>query len=432
MPFYTILQRYSSPSSLVDDNDGTLSTVSSSSSDNTSPRVRFEVNNTIPVVKRRKLNCWDQLNNKEAPKMDEERRSYSPGDGTTSTTEQQHYHHKRQHSNNTYDAAQALVDSKGTTRIGIISRRTTTARSSDVPTTTIDSVGSQMIIKEQENEQKLSYHTSSRMTENHESKNTPSPPASSGSISAKRLTSSSSLFPYLPVDLPLFVKKTYCMVQDTCEPNIISWSEDGEMFAIKDMNQFEMKILPLYFDSNKFTSFKRQLHYYGFGKHKQQKSSRNSTVIYYRHENFKRDRPELLTNIQRSTIPNHTSSAGATTGNPRSRSNSPEASATGRSSGVMSGKLSLEERVSRIEEKTNDMCQLLYTIKRQNEAIMNMMGYLIPSSASPSRSAPAAYGANNTHSLTSEIVSYGAEQNSLYADSSVECPSEQYKQSDHL
>ena len=59
------------------------------------------------------------------------------------------------------------------------------------------------------------------------------------------------------------------MVQDTCEPNIISWSGDGEMFAIKNMGQFEKKILPLYFDSNKFTSFKRQLHYYGFGKHKQ-------------------------------------------------------------------------------------------------------------------------------------------------------------------
>ena len=92
----------------------------------------------------------------------------------------------------------------------------------------------------------------------------------------------------------------------------------------------------------------------------------------------------------------------------------------------------MEERVSHIEEKTNAMCQLLHTIKRQNEVILNMMGSLVPSSNS-SRPAPAAYGVNNSDALTSEIISYGAEQNSLYADSSTECPpSDQYKQSDHL
>ena len=183
-----MLQRYSSPSTLEDDNDSNLSlSPSSSSGTNTSPRVRFELN-TIPVVKRRKLNCWGQLDNKKVLKMDEERRSYSPGASDTNFTEE-NYRHKRQHSSNTYDAAQTLINSKGTT-IDIISR-----------STNINSVGPQMIIKEQENEQNLA-HTSSMMTD---SKST-SPPSSFGSISTKRLTSASSLFPYLPVDLPLFVK----------------------------------------------------------------------------------------------------------------------------------------------------------------------------------------------------------------------------------
>ena len=52
----------------------------------------------------------------------------------------------------------------------------------------------------------------------------------------------------------------------SCQPKIASWSEDGKMFIIKDQKVFEKEVIPQFFDHNKFTSFARQLNFYGFRK----------------------------------------------------------------------------------------------------------------------------------------------------------------------
>eukprot|EP00536_Pseudo-nitzschia_multiseries_P000891 jgi/Psemu1/321823/estExt_fgenesh1_pg.C_110032 len=106
--------------------------------------------------------------------------------------------------------------------------------------------------------------------------------------------------------IPIFLKKTYKMI-DSSPQEIASWTTDGDMFVVKDPDQFAAQIIPQYFDHNKFSSFARQLNFYGFRK-MQSKPIRNSDydentakhVTFY-NENFKRGRHDLLKKIQRST-----------------------------------------------------------------------------------------------------------------------------------
>mmetsp|Transcript_5766 Transcript_5766/g.12566 ORF Transcript_5766/g.12566 Transcript_5766/m.12566 type:complete len:511 (-) Transcript_5766:297-1829(-) len=106
--------------------------------------------------------------------------------------------------------------------------------------------------------------------------------------------------------IPIFLKKTYKMI-DTCDPTVASWTDDGEMFVVKDPDVFASRIIPQYFDHNKFSSFARQLNFYGFRK-MQAKPIRNADfnaatakyVTFY-NEKFKRGRCDLLKEIQRST-----------------------------------------------------------------------------------------------------------------------------------
>merc|ERR1719253_2427897 len=94
---------------------------------------------------------------------------------------------------------------------------------------------------------------------------------------------------------------------ESSPPEIAAWTADGDMFVVKDPDEFAAQIIPQYFDHNKFSSFARQLNFYGFRK-MQSKPIRNSDfdsntakhVTFY-NENFKKGRCDLLKKIQRST-----------------------------------------------------------------------------------------------------------------------------------
>ena len=90
--------------------------------------------------------------------------------------------------------------------------------------------------------------------------------------------------------MPVFLKKL-CNILQNEDVSIIGWTADGLAFQVRDTKSLEEK-LPTYFRHGKFTSFQRQLNYFGFIK---------STLFghTYHQPNFQRDQPELMQFIQR-------------------------------------------------------------------------------------------------------------------------------------
>lgn len=114
------------------------------------------------------------------------------------------------------------------------------------------------------------------------------------------------------VDCPIFLQKTYHMI-DSCDPDIATWSEDGQTFVVKDPTIFAKEVIPQFFKHNNFSSFVRQLNFYGFRKIKNEpiKLSKggdgpDSKYWRFRHEFFLRGRPDLLIDIKKA---NHSQGA---------------------------------------------------------------------------------------------------------------------------
>lgn len=119
-----------------------------------------------------------------------------------------------------------------------------------------------------------------------------------------------------PLKSTTFLSKTHRMI-DSCDPAIASWTDDGEMIEVKDPDRFAEKIIPEFFNHNNFSSFARQLNFYGFckipsrelrhnnrgGDSNNENNTHSSNYVTFHNENFKRDRPDLMSRIQRSTKP---------------------------------------------------------------------------------------------------------------------------------
>ena len=103
--------------------------------------------------------------------------------------------------------------------------------------------------------------------------------------------------------VPLFLLKTFSILE-TSDVEIVTWSEAGDSFIVLDPQRFSAEVIPTYFKHNKFTSFVRQLNFYGFRKVKGKlnftgKSEQHSWE--FKHPFFKKGQPNLLADIRRSS-----------------------------------------------------------------------------------------------------------------------------------
>ncbi|CAM9134438.1 unnamed protein product [Ectocarpus sp. 4 AP-2014] len=103
-------------------------------------------------------------------------------------------------------------------------------------------------------------------------------------------------------DEPIFLRKTYEMI-NTCEDVHAAWTAAGDTFVIKDPDTFANEVIPRFFKHNKFSSFVRQLNFYGFRKVKSNITveGQDSKWWEFKHDLFLRDKPNLLSEIRRAT-----------------------------------------------------------------------------------------------------------------------------------
>ena len=67
-------------------------------------------------------------------------------------------------------------------------------------------------------------------------------------------------------ELPRFLRVLYTMVDDTDCDYVIRWGHMGTAIEIVNVQAMSDVVLPKYFSHQKFTSFQRQLNYFGFRK----------------------------------------------------------------------------------------------------------------------------------------------------------------------
>lgn len=81
------------------------------------------------------------------------------------------------------------------------------------------------------------------------------------------------------------------------DPKIIRWAEDGMAFQILDKEAMTSQILPKYFKNKNFSSFQRQLNYFGFRKW----SKARAQFPTYSREHFTRDNYSEMSLVKRQS-----------------------------------------------------------------------------------------------------------------------------------
>jgi hypothetical protein len=98
-----------------------------------------------------------------------------------------------------------------------------------------------------------------------------------------------------PGRIPNFPAKMYAILSRKDLADIITWLPHGRSWKVLKPREFEVKVIPTYFEHSKFSSFIRQANGWGFRRIISKGADRNS----YYHELFLRARPHLIKLMRR-------------------------------------------------------------------------------------------------------------------------------------
>jgi len=102
-----------------------------------------------------------------------------------------------------------------------------------------------------------------------------------------------------------FLVKLWAMLTDEGNTQAIAWDATGDLFEVRSPDLMSKKVLPQHFRHNNFSSFQRQLNYFGF-----KKTGKGEYGCLYQHEKFRRGFPELVLQIRRKTNSEHKVTGG--------------------------------------------------------------------------------------------------------------------------
>ena len=66
------------------------------------------------------------------------------------------------------------------------------------------------------------------------------------------------------LSFPEKVYRLLAVCEEQGREDIISWEQDGTAFKVNDLKSFQKHWLPKYFDTEKYYTFTRNLHAFGF------------------------------------------------------------------------------------------------------------------------------------------------------------------------
>lgn len=93
-----------------------------------------------------------------------------------------------------------------------------------------------------------------------------------------------------------FIVKLWQMLADEANFDVLAWDESGESFHVRGSQNAIGRMLGRYFRHNNFSSFQRQLNYFGF-----QKIKMTDGTVMYHHRFFCLDRPDDVPKLKRKT-----------------------------------------------------------------------------------------------------------------------------------
>ena len=143
-----------------------------------------------------------------------------------------------------------------------------------------------------------------------------------------------------------------------CDSTVAEWTPDGDKFVVKDKEVFASKIIPQYYDHNNYSSFTRQLNFYGFTREQSMtiKVSDLSSLAVgqetFYHKDFQRGRPDLLKNLQRR------SSGDAKNGKKRKKPKTTDDATLA----------ALQNRLESMEQQSADMLSSMNQLREENYA----------------------------------------------------------------